>query len=140
MAKQVEPIDGTDLVSIVLYGAFQQKRESREEGWAVLFKPEVDMELMSTLYRERDKIPLIKEHYHFDAQGAFPYSREVNEALNQLAEVTVLKRLMGEGRIGTTMLREFAERPLQEGRISQEDYKKLFDLGRELPVNRAVFI
>ncbi len=133
------PISGTDLVSIVLYGAFQQRTETREQGWSVQFTEGMDYDLMELLKREQNNIPLIREHYFFDVAG--PYSKEVAAALTQLVMDGALTRIMGQsGRVARQVIGRIARDPLERGKISQGDYDKLLDLGKELEIKKAVYI
>ena len=135
------PLSGTDLVSIVLLGAFQGRRERREDWPSLQFKEELDYDLMEILYKARKEIPLIAEHYFFNEQGAFPYSKEVADALWELAEDGVLTRIMGEsGRIVRPLIGRIARNSLERGKISQENYQKLLDLGQQLEIKRTVYI
>jgi len=136
-----ERLSSFDLISIVLSGAFQQKRETREDRWSVQFADDFEVQLMRLLNGEKRNISLIKEYYCFDTEGAFPYSSEVSETLSDLAGHGALVYIMGEpGRIARPMIKYFAKKTLEEGRISQQDYDKLADLGRQLPIKRTVFI
>jgi len=135
------PLSDSDLVSVVLFGAFQERKETREERWSVQFTEDMDYQLMEILNREKHNIPLIREHYFFNGQGAFPYSKEVAQALWQLAEVGALTRIMGEpGRIARPLIGRLARDPLERGKISEEDYQKFLDLGKELGIKRVVCI
>ncbi len=144
MAEKIEsldfPLDGADVASIVLAGALENRLKWDRSGNSVLCA-DLEIQMMEILYNARDRVPLINEHYLFDGtSGIVPYrSEEVGRAVFELTRLGSLRLLVGEGKIVTPGIRVYGTEALEKGTISQEDYQKLKNLGKNIRVKRVVY-
>lgn len=124
-------LSALDLTSMVLAGA---REEQLGSDGGDLFLRGGDEDVMGTLYANRDKSPLILEHYRFDTQGAFPYSREVRENFGFLIdECRCGHHIVGEPGVYFTKVSEtFGRFALKDGRIPQEDFDAFIEIGKQM--------